>query len=259
MAGSFTFHNKLHRASHHTLSGTGLPDAGLDPIASESQPFLGTFYALLQDSNGQLTIKTNSYQWWSVFTTVSSTSAIWAPTLSLYNTVNSLSSSWTLGYSGYLSYRPASGLYTSVYTTVCAFSGEWNSPYIMFTNVAQEYTASKTFSGTNLKYNGVATYQTNQTYPTVDWDLDRNQVTFVTLTANTIFNNPTNMRRGGIYTLNITQSAGGNCDALFRTAYRFNSTIALTGVISLSANSRTIIHFVSDGNLMYGDRTYYIL
>lgn len=258
MAGNFTFHSKLHRASHHTTSGTGLPDAGLDPIASEGQPFQGIFFTLLPDTNGFLTIKSNSYQWWSVFTTVSSVSSIWAPTLSLYSTVNSLSDNWNLGYNAYVNYSAVSGFYYSAYTTVCGFSAQWNSPDIMYLSIAQEYTGTKTFSGTTLRYTQrAATYET-ATYPAVDWDLDTNQVTFVTLTANTIFNNPTNQRRGGLYTLNIIQSAGGNCDALFRSAYRFNSTIALTGVISLSANSRTIIHFVSDGYLMYGDRTFYI-
>ena len=45
---SSRFHNKYHRHNHHTL-GTDdprYPDAGSDPIASYSSPFLGNFVML---------------------------------------------------------------------------------------------------------------------------------------------------------------------------------------------------------------------
>jgi len=249
MAGSFTFHNKLHRASHHTLTGTGVPDAGLDPIASMEEPFMGTFYTILPDLSGNLVITSNSFDWWSTWYTVNALSGNWAPTLSLYTTINSLSNNWNFGYSGYLNYSNLSGLYVSVYTTVRTYSGEWNSPFIMYTNRAQQYTRSKTFSGTDL---------TITTAPsTVSWDLDYNQVTFITLTGDVRFLNPTNRRKGGTYILSIKQDVSGNHDIAFDSAYRFNGTIDLTGVINLSAGGRTVISFVSDGLLLYGDRVFY--
>lgn len=250
MAGTYTFHSKLHRASHHTISGTALPDAGLDPIASQTQPFIGVFFNTIPDSLGFLTINTNSYQWWTTYASVSTLSGIWAPSLSLYNTVNTLSTNWNLGYVGYSNYSQISSLYVSVYTTVSTFSADWNAPFIMFTNLAQEYTAAKTFSGTDLKINSGT--------DTVIWDVSSNQVTFITLSSNLNFANPLNHKKGGNYTLNVIQSGAGGYDIRFSTAYRFNNTIALSGVISTLSGSRTIINFMSDGTLLYGDRVVFL-
>jgi hypothetical protein len=38
------FHSKFHRKNHHTDTDPYNPDAGHDPIASESAPFQGNFY-----------------------------------------------------------------------------------------------------------------------------------------------------------------------------------------------------------------------
>jgi len=43
MAGNARFHNKYHRANHHTTSTPGLPDSSSDPIASVQYPFQGDF------------------------------------------------------------------------------------------------------------------------------------------------------------------------------------------------------------------------
>jgi len=43
MAGNARFHNKLHRANHHTDPTVGIPDSATDPIASSSAPFQGNF------------------------------------------------------------------------------------------------------------------------------------------------------------------------------------------------------------------------
>lgn len=37
------FHSKYHRSNHHTLTNSTNPDAGHDPIASDSYPFQGDF------------------------------------------------------------------------------------------------------------------------------------------------------------------------------------------------------------------------
>jgi len=248
MAGSYIFHSKLHRASHHTLSGTGLPDAGLDPIASRDQPFLGVFYNVLPDENGSLSITTDSIQWWSTYSTVNSLSSIWAPTASVYTTVSSFSANWSLGYNGYTTFKPNSSKYESVYSTVCAFSAQWSAPNIMFTNKVQEYTAAKTFSGTNLTYNPLI--------GNVVWDVSVNQITFLNLN-NDVTLSVLSARKGGVYILNIIQDSIGGHDIVFDPNFRFNSTYNLQGVIATDPNSRTIITFVYDGNLMYGHRANY--
>ena len=43
MAGTSRFHDKLHRANHHSVTTPGLPDSAYDPIASSDYPFRGDF------------------------------------------------------------------------------------------------------------------------------------------------------------------------------------------------------------------------
>ena len=250
MAGTFKFHSKLHRANHHTATTSIAPDAGLDPIASQQLPFLGIFYNILTDNNRTFNIPTNSLEWWSTYRTVNSLSANWANTRSLYTTVLSLSDDWNTGYVGYTVFNPNSASYTSVYTTVRTYSAEWNSPYVMYMNEVQEYTASKTFSGTNL---------TNFTAPSsVIWDLNYNQSTFLTMNNSYFITNPQNLKKGGTYILTCIQTSIGGKDAVFDTAYRFNGTPLLEGIIDQAPGARTVITFVSDGTLMYGDVTKYL-
>lgn len=249
MAGSYVFHNKLHRASHHTLSGTGLPDAGLDPIASIDQPFIGIFYNVIPDNSGVLSIKTSSLDWWSTWSTVSSLSSIWAPTLSIYATLTALSANWSLGFNGYTNLSGNSAKYESVYTTVKTYSADWSAPNKMFTNVVQEYTAAKTFAGTTLTFDTVAGI--------VDWDVSVNQVTFLNLNMNVTFNPVINAKRGGVYVLTVIQDNAGGRDIQFDPSYRFNNTLSLEGVIATEPYSRTVITFIYDGNIMYGHRANY--
>lgn len=253
MAGVYTFHNKYHRSSHHSITGFGL-DGGTDPIASYNEPFLGIFYNTLTDNNRSFVIQTDSYQWWLAYNIVNTLSGNWAPTLSLYTTVNSLSDLWNLGYTGYLTLQANSATYESVFTTVCANSAAWSEPNIMFTNRVQEYTHSKTFSGTNLTYvTGLST---------VDWDVSLNQVTFFALLSDTFINNPTNLKKGGTYVLSLSQN---NLSPLlsgrsvyFSTAYRFPIALNYTGVINLSSYRTAVISFLCDGTLMYGDIIFYL-
>jgi hypothetical protein len=169
--------------------------------------------------------------------------------------VTSLSNNWNLGYDAYLTFRSNSAQYETTYTTICGNSAAWNSPYFMFTNIAQEYTAAKTFSGTDLIAVNVGGIDT------VYWDLDNNQSTFYTLTAPIFFENPTKAKKGGLYTLTFVQDAVGGRDVTFNTAYRFNGVVpgdpVTTGIVNLTPNYRTVITFVSNGLLMFGDVTNY--
>lgn len=249
MAGSYVFHNKLHRASHHTLSGTGLPDAGLDPIASIDQPFIGIFYNVLPDVNGALSIKTSSLDWWSTWTTVNNLSSIWAPTQSIYVTLTGLSADWSLGFSAYTSLSSNSAKYESAYTTVKTYSADWSAPYKMFTNIVQEYTAAKTFAGTTISFDPILN--------TATWDVALNQITFLNLSDNITFNPVVSAKRGGVYVLTVIQDSVGGRDIAFDPSFRFNSTLNINGVIATDPNSRTVITFIYDGNIMYGHRAFY--
>lgn len=249
MAGNFTFHNKFHRANHHSLSSFDILDSGFDPIASQRHPFLGVFYNRLTDNERTYSIDTDSYQWWSAYTTVGTFSANWMLTLPVYTTVNTLSDNWNLGYNSYLNLRANSGSWMSVYTTVCAYSAEWGSPYLMFTNKVQEYTHAKTFSGQNLKTVGLG-------LSSYDWNLDYQQVAFATITGDCFFYNPVEGTaiNGGIYTLVIKQA--GRYEVTFDSLYRFNDRPRLNDIVNRSLSGITVINFIAINDLLYGDVTF---
>jgi hypothetical protein len=255
MAGNLTFHNKFHRANHHSLSSIDLIDSGFDPIATERFPFLGTFYNTITDNRRTFRIDTNSLEWWSGFTTMLAFSGNWMPTLTLYTTVCSLSDDWNLGYSGYTTLRGNSGRYDSVYTTVNTFSADWGSPFLMFTNKVQEYTHSKTFSAQNL----TPVFEESNLY---EWDLNSQQVGILILDKDSIINNPVEdtMINGGMYTLIVKQKNNGvqnlGHNLQFGAAYRFNERFSLEDnevIINRSLSGITIINFLAVEGLMYGD------
>ena len=244
MAGTSKFHSKFHRANHHSVASPGIPDSGLDPIASLTEPFVGIFYNTITDDSRSYTLNANSLQWYQAYSIVSTYSGYWGLTDSVYNTVNSLSDNWNLGFKAYLSFSPNSAKYESAYTTFRTYSAGWNNENIMYLNVVQEYTKSKTFSGTNLQAIDPIS---------VDWDLDSNQVTFITLISSLSVNNPLNMRRGGLYTMVVKQSSAGNKDINFDTCYRFPNSLIRYNIVDTGPNKVTIINFLCDGAVMYGD------
>jgi hypothetical protein len=246
MAGTFRFHNKFHRSSHHTLTGTDIEDKGLDPIASENQPFMGVFYNTITDQNRSYSFNSNSLFWHNAYLTVRSLSGNWGTQGNTYGLVNSLSSNWNSGYSAYLSFKPVSANYESTYTTVKTNSAVWGDPEVMFTDQVQENTKSKTFSGFPLSINPNST---------VNWNLDEAQVAFLTMTQSLTVQNPlqSSIKRGGIYTLYLIQSNGGNHTAFFGTAYRFPLGDNISANMNKNLNGVTVINFISDGVLLFGD------
>lgn len=261
MAGNFTFHNKFHRANHHSLSSFDIVDSGFDPIASKNYPFLGIFYNRLTDRERTFNIDTNSFDWWSAFTTMNAYSGIWMPTLTLYTTVCSLSDNWNLGYNGYTTLGGNSSRYDSVYATVCSFSASWGSPYLMFTNKVQEYTHAKTFSGQSLQPD------TNVVNLSVyNWNLDTHQVAFLNLTQNIILKNPdplSSMINGGLYTLVVRQKnedvANIGYDIEFEPSYRFNERFTEEDelkVVNKTLSGITIYNFIAIDGFMFGDVTF---
>lgn len=254
MAGRYTFHNKFHRSNHHSISGAGIIDAGLDPIASSRYPFQGIFYNLLTDSERTFNILTNSYDWWSAYTTVLNTSATWMLTRSLYTTVSSLSDRWNDGFSAYTSFNSLSDRIISLYTTVCSYSADWGSPYLVFTNRVQQYTHAKTFSGQNLRPIGSLLFELS----TFNWDLNTQQVAFLNLVNTNVFVRnplPTSMVNGGMYTLVVNQprDTSNVYNVSFDTKYRFNDRDRRDNAIFLASSAITVINFICAEGLMFGD------
>jgi len=253
MAGRYTFHNKFHRSNHHTISGLGTIDSGLDPIASSRYPFRGIFYNILTDTERTFSIETNSFEWWAAYSTVAANSATWMLTRSLYTTVSSLSDNWNDGYTAYTDFNALSDLFLSLYTTVCSYSAEWGSPYLMFTNRVQQYTHAKTFSGQDLKPIGNAPVELSA----YNWDLDTQQVAYINLDRDIFIRNPkpTSMVNGGLYTMVIYQPKNVSVvyNAGFDTAYRFNDRDTRDDVVLRALSGITVINFLCTQNLMFGD------
>jgi hypothetical protein len=260
MAGILTFHNKFHRANHHTLSSTNILDSGFDPIASNEYPFLGIFYNKITDERRTFTINTNSLEWYSGYTTIQTFSGNWMLTLPVYTTVRSLSNNWNLGYNAYTNLFANSSRYESVYNTVCSFSAEWGSPFLMVTNKVQEYTHAKTFSGRDLFpssiYPGLSVY---------DWNLNNQQVAFITVNKNIFINSPLedSVLNGGQYTLVLKQQndsvAGVGFEVEFEQSnYRFANKFSFpnTNVVSKGLSAITVINFLAIDGILYGDFHY---
>ncbi len=85
---------------------------------------------------------------------------------------------------------------------------------IAFVNVQQEWSAQQNFDGATL------TDAAN-----ISWNLDTQQVAKVTLGGSRTLNNPTNIRDGSTYLLEIVQSTGGHT-LTFDTKYYFPSGTA---------------------------------
>jgi hypothetical protein len=254
MAGRYTFHNKYHRSNHHSISSLDLIDSGLDPIASEEFPFIGTFFNLITDTNRTFSINTDSTQWHSAYTTMVANSATWMLTRSLYTTVSSLSDNWNDGYVAYTHFNAISNTFISLYNTVSSLSSEWGSPYLMFTNRVQEYTHAKTFSGQDLFPVG----SSGRLLSTFDWDLNTQQVAHVLLKDREIFiRNPKlgTQVNSGLYTLVIQQPLITQAVyyVSFDTQYRFNDRDFRDQVNLMALSGITVINFISINGQMYGD------
>lgn len=247
MAGFFRLHNKFHRSSHHTLSSASVLDQGIDPIASEQEPFNGVFYNTLTDDENTYQIPTNSYDWYSTYSTVCGLSSNWELIRGAYTTVNSNSSNWDNAYNAYTTLCASSANWDSVYSTVCANSANWANEYVLYTDRVQENTRSKTFSGYNLIINPDNT---------VDWNLDIAQVAFLTLDRNVTIKNPipSTMKNGGLYNLYVIQGEpSGGYSLTFENNYIFPAGINVATDINFLLSGTTIFDFFCDSISMYGD------
>lgn len=257
---NFLFHNKFHRANHHTIATPGLPDSATDPIASQSEPFLGIFYnyqnALLDlsavdvsyletfltdsittfDGLSVNTIQsiyaaitanvfTNSKQWFEMYTNINTFSAFYGLYPTVSSTVNAFSGSWNLGYDFYSSLNTLSTNYFSTYTVVNTYSANW--PFIDTTlrlNLVQQNTRSKNFSGARIT--DISVIGSNIS---AYWNLSAAQCAFFRITGDTVFKNivnPNNKKKGGEYTLVLQQDGFGNRPVIFESDYVFSYSLS---------------------------------
>lgn len=106
------------------------------------------------------------------------------------------------------------------------------------TDVAQEYTATQNFNATTLTFDA-----------TQDWSLAANQVTTLTLTANTTFDAPTGQVDGAFYHITIKQNATGGYTVAWNSVFKFPAGTAPT--ITSTASAVDELTFKSDGTNMH--------
>jgi hypothetical protein len=245
------FHNNFHRSNHHTVSSFGYPESAKDPIASFEFPFKGIVYNNLYSIDEVFIANTNSYDWWSAYTSVNSNSATWEKCLTTYTTVCSNSAFWNKYYSIYNKLNPLSGNYQSTYQTLCANLEYWNAVYnenTMYTNKVQESTRQKTFAN-------------NYIYPSnpmnIVLDLSGGQVTTYITDVDSYFSDFSGNKRGGTYNLILIKGATINptLQVSFNSSkFKFSgnqNTFSIGGIRAIR------IQFLSDGQYLHGKTTLY--
>nr|ANO58168.1 putative tail fiber protein [uncultured Gammaproteobacteria bacterium] len=103
---------------------------------------------------------------------------------------------------------------------------------------ANEWTKTQNFNSTSLTFDA-----------TQDWDLSSNQVCDLTLTANTTFDAPTNLKDGGFYSITLIQDGTGSRTASWNTVFKWAGGTAPT--LTTTASAKDIMVFRSDGTNMY--------
>ena len=103
---------------------------------------------------------------------------------------------------------------------------------------AQEWTAQQNFNNTALVFDA-----------TQDWALAANQVATLTLTANTIFDAPTQMVDGAFYSLIIIQDGTGGWTTSWNGVFKWAAATAPT--LTTTAAAKDIFVWRSDGVNMY--------
>jgi hypothetical protein len=102
---------------------------------------------------------------------------------------------------------------------------------------AAEWTKTQNFNSTELTFDA-----------TQDWDLSSNQVCFVTLTANTIFDAPSNQVDGAFYSITLVQDGTGGRTASWNSVFHFAGGTAPT--LTTTASAVDILVFRSYNSTM---------
>ena len=124
-------------------------------------------------------------------------------------------------------------------TVTTAGVGSWSTVGDASLGSAQEWTAQQNFNDTDLAFDA-----------TQDWALAANQVTTLELTANTVFDAPTQMVNGAFYSILIKQDSTGGWTCSFPAA-TFKWAAGTAPTLTTTASAKDILVFRSDGTLMY--------
>ncbi len=103
---------------------------------------------------------------------------------------------------------------------------------------AAEWTAAQNFNATSLADGA-----------TINWNLDTDQVTQVTLGGNRTMAAPTNMKDGGFYALTAIQDGTGGRTLSWNSVFKFPAATA--PALSAGATARDEFVFRSDGTNLY--------
>ena len=123
-------------------------------------------------------------------------------------------------------------------TTTTAGVGSWSTVGDASVGTANEWTAQQNFNNTALTFDA-----------TQDWALDANQVATLTLTANTVFDAPTQMVDGSFYSLIIIQDGTGGWTTSWNAVFKWAAGTAPT--LTTTASAKDIFVWRSDGTNMY--------
>ena len=116
--------------------------------------------------------------------------------------------------------------------------GSWSTVGDASIGTAQEWTAQQNFNNTTLSFDA-----------TQDWALAANQVATLELTANTVFDAPTQMVDGAFYSLIIKQDVTGGWTASWNAVFKWAAGTAPT--LTTTASAKDILVWRSDGTNMY--------
>ena len=123
-------------------------------------------------------------------------------------------------------------------TSTTAGAASWSDVGDASKGTANEWTAQQNFNNTTLVFDA-----------TQDWALAANQVATLTLTANTIFDAPTQMVDGAFYSLIIIQDGTGGWTASWNAVFKWAAAAAPT--LTTTASAKDILVWRSDGTNMY--------
>ena len=123
-------------------------------------------------------------------------------------------------------------------TSTTAGAASWSDVGDASKGTANEWTAQQNFNNTTLVFDA-----------TQDWALAANQVATLTLTANTIFDAPTQMVDGAFYSLIIIQDGTGGWTASWNAVFKWAAGTAPT--LTTTASAKDIFVWRSDGTNMY--------
>jgi hypothetical protein len=243
--GTFIFHNKYHKNTHHTVSMSGFPDSASDPIASQKYPFLGIFHNMLSNS-----LYTNSYDWGTTYTLVSANSAKWNNSAPVFTTVRNNSAFWENSLSIYTSYNNISSNLNSTNSTVYTNSAYWNRLYsdsVLYTNEIQENTKQKNFATVQILPNDVSNIILN---------LSAGQVSYYVATSTSNISGFVGAKKGGIY--NFYAATSGSCDSTLRLNFNTNYfKFPSTNSFIITGTRLGKFQFLSDGVYLHGEATLF--